>query len=461
MKRSHEAQGFRRTIFLIAALSYAAYAIRAPSRESSATTEPDAAPAEEPVPRMTASILTWGERPKEPSARRAAIAFTVTTLFFSGIAVTAGADDDPARVLEDTTEVVTTETGETTTGESAEPAPPPPAPPAPISEPDPVSDPAAEPPPLETSAGSSRGSEPESSTPADASAVPAKRSAVWTTRLAPKRAKRHARPGATAKQEAAAHGGAAVIWLSRALPDPTPRARRLDRWFVYDLVRSSRRADVDWALVLGVVRARGHGGREPVDELQLAAVAERLRDAGAARDERAAAAAVMGSADRGDEAVALARYNRAVGTETLVRGLSARKDALVERLLKDRRAEIYASGRDDLGAGRIDVRVVALISYLAESFGGVTVTSLFSGHRLYARPGVVSAHVYGHAVDIAALGGVPITGHQEPGGLTEEAVRSILLLPAELQPEQVISLLGLGGASFPLADHHDHIHVGY
>jgi hypothetical protein len=30
-----------------------------------------------------------------------------------------------------------------------------------------------------------------------------------------------------------------------------------------------------------------------------------------------------------------------------------------------------------------------------------------------------------------------------------------------LQPKQVISLLGLGGASFPLANHYDHIHVGY
>ena len=54
-------------------------------------------------------------------------------------------------------------------------------------------------------------------------------------------------------------------------------------------------------------------------------------------------------------------------------------------------------------------------------------------------------------MDIAAVGGTPIAGHQEPGGLTEDAVRSVLLLPAELQPQQVISLLGLGGPSFALA----------
>ena len=39
-------------------------------------------------------------------------------------------------------------------------------------------------------------------------------------------------------------------------------------------------------------------------------------------------------------------------------------------------------------------------------------------------------------------------------------MRNILRLPAELQAKQVI-LLGLGGPSFPLADHDDHIHVGY
>ena len=88
-------------------------------------------------------------------------------------------------------------------------------------------------------------------------------------------------------------------------------------------------------------------------------------------------------------------------------------------------------------------------------------SSLFSGHRKFARPGVVSAHTYGHAVDISAVGGTAIAGNQQPGGVTEEAVRSVLLLPAELQPQQVISLLGLGGPSFPLRDHGDHIHVGF
>ena len=73
----------------------------------------------------------------------------------------------------------------------------------------------------------------------------------------------------------------------------------------------------------------------------------------------------------------------------------------------------------------------------------------------------MAAHIYGRAVDIADVGGISIFGHQEPGGITERAVRAILLLPSELQPKQVISLLGLGGPSFALANHYDHIHIGY
>jgi len=130
-------------------------------------------------------------------------------------------------------------------------------------------------------------------------------------------------------------------------------------------------------------------------------------------------------------------------------------------VLEDPRIDIYAGGRGDLSSGLIDVRVIVLIRYLTDVFGQTSVSSLHSGHRLYARPGVVSAHIYGLAVDIAAVGNTPIEGHQQPGGITELAVESILLLPAELQPQQVISLLGLGGPSFPLADHANHIHVGY
>jgi hypothetical protein len=171
--------------------------------------------------------------------------------------------------------------------------------------------------------------------------------------------------------------------------------------------------------------------------------------------------ALSGRSGLADRAVALSNYNRAVGLGGLVRGLVAETRALEQRVLSDRRLSIYSGGRGDIANHRINVRILVLILYLAEAHGSVTVSSLDTGHRLYARPGVISAHKYGLAVDISALGGTSILGHQEAGGLTETAVRNILFLPVELKPKQVISLLGLGGPSFPLADHYDHIHVGY
>lgn len=254
------------------------------------------------------------------------------------------------------------------------------------------------------------------------------------------------------------HGlGEPTIWLNRALPDPTPASARLARSFAGDLVAVSKQHGADWAAVLGVLRAQGERGSVPATAAQLDTLASRL----AHQDTWKGALAISGRTSFADRAEALADLYRSVGIEVLVIGLEASKTQLAEKLLADSRVMIYGAGRTDLMSGRVDVRIIVLLGYLAERHGSVTVSSLFSGHRKFARPGVVSAHMYGHAVDVAAVGDIAIAGHQQPGSITEAAVRSVLLLPAELQPQQVISLIGLGGPSFPLRDHGDHIHVGY
>jgi hypothetical protein len=297
----------------------------------------------------------------------------------------------------------------------------------------------------------------EASAPAPAPAAAAKPAAqrVPTKQWVVKRA---AAPPARAPE--VEHGddhGAPTVWLNRSLPDPTPASARLARSFAQALAATSKRHGADWAAVLGVLRAQGERGSVPATAAQLNTLASRLAGEKAWKG----ALAVSGRTSFADRAAALADLYRSVGIEALVTGYEAAKGRLAERLLADERVWIYGGGRDDVAAGRVDVRVIVLIGYLAERHGSVTVSSLFSGHRRFARPGVVSAHVYGHAVDIAAVGGSAIAGNQQPGGLTEAAVRSVLLLPAELQAQQVISLLGLGGPSFPLRDHGDHIHVGF
>ena len=95
------------------------------------------------------------------------------------------------------------------------------------------------------------------------------------------------------------------------------------------------------------------------------------------------------------------------------------KPLLEKRVLSDERIEVYECGRDDIRSGQIDRRVLATLAYLAESGLKPTVTSLKCGHGFYTSSGNVSHHSSGNAVDIAAINGIPILGHQEAGGITE------------------------------------------
>lgn len=239
---------------------------------------------------------------------------------------------------------------------------------------------------------------------------------------------------------------AAALYLagrppSRPLPDPLPPGSRLDGAFARLLERV---AGDRWPLVLALLRQQGKTGAAPAQAAELGKLAEQARGGG------------------GDERVeALADYHRAVGLAGLTRGLHAVKSELIRRVLATEGLNIYPGGRFDVSAGRIDVRVLVTMLYLAERHGGLTVTSLISGHGVFTKSGGVSLHSYGQAMDVAAVGGTPVLGNQQPGGPTEDALRSVMLLPAELQPSELISLFKLGGPSFAMADHADHIHVGF
>lgn len=138
------------------------------------------------------------------------------------------------------------------------------------------------------------------------------------------------------------------------------------------------------------------------------------------------------------------------------------KSALIRRVLNDPRLEIYSCGREDIANGSIDRRVLALLSYLAERGFRLTVTSLLCGRSgLYTTSGNISNHMHGGAVDIAAINGQQILGNQGPGSLTEAVLKAILRLQGTMVPSELISLHEMGGPSFAMGDHADHIHVGY
>jgi len=427
------------------------------------------------------------ERPlSEPRKRRTATMFVYATLFFAGAAFTAVAGDKFAQMnasedatsasaaadstsTDTTTDATTTTTNATSArAESALDGAPAPAR---------ASAPAASPSQSDSRASSgSPALRPAPATTAPTSAGGGGSSSGSPTRAAPAGKKdraAHRKPSvvllpATKPMQVPEIEGpasAATIWLNRALPDPTPPALRLSPKFARQLKLASKRTGVDWAVLLGVLRAKGLNGHSPADKGTLLKLGARLASLGkhtaGAGGTWATMLAYDGSSAFADKVAALARYDHAVGLSSLVRGLEASKRSLEDRILNDPLINVYPGGRDDIAKDKVDVRVLAAILYLKQSFGQVTVSCLISGHRLYARPGVISAHIFGRAVDISGLGNTPILGHQQPGGITEQAVRDILLLPGEVMPKQVISLLGLGGPSFPLADHYNHIHIGW
>jgi hypothetical protein len=256
-------------------------------------------------------------------------------------------------------------------------------------------------------------------------------------------------------------------------------------------VTSGRQSKVGWTVLAAVAQVESGLGRRPGafagrrlgslghtpasvgnDKAALAALAAYLRARGATAfakrpgDATVALQAYFGSRERAEQTVALAAFYGAIGIGGMQHGLAWTATNLRDTVLKDKRIKIYAAGRKDIKQGRVDARVLIVAEYLANAMGSARLSALVSGHRLFSTSGNVSAHIYGRAVDVAAVGGTAIAGHQGAGTVTEKAVRLLLMLPGEVSPRQIISLMDLDGptgntGSFVLTDHYDHIHVGY
>jgi hypothetical protein len=136
---------------------------------------------------------------------------------------------------------------------------------------------------------------------------------------------------------------------------------------------------------------------------------------------------------------------------------------LEKQVLSDPRISLYECGREDIEAHRIDRRVLILLRFLAWSGLHPTVSSLECGHGYYTKSGNVSHHSSGNAVDISAINGIPIMGHQGSGSVAEATIRELLTLRGAMRPDQIISLMTFERAdnTFAMSDHADHIHVGF
>jgi murein DD-endopeptidase MepM/ murein hydrolase activator NlpD len=137
------------------------------------------------------------------------------------------------------------------------------------------------------------------------------------------------------------------------------------------------------------------------------------------------------------------------------------KQQLEQRVLRDPHVEIYACGRRDIEAGRIDRRVLAAIEYLSASGLDPDVTGLACDASVNGTSGVDEAGTTGQSVDISKINGVPIEGHTGPGSITDQAIRRLLALQGSMAPTQIVGPISYRDQSTTLAlpNHQDRIQV--
>ncbi len=264
----------------------------------------------------------------------------------------------------------------------------------------------------------------------------------------------------------------ALLQLQRASsllppPAPLPDIRELDSHELTQLKQVAKRTGVAWTVLASAQRLGLHKGQS------LTKAGTWLKSHGATGDSakpfasEKALAAYFGSKDAGERAAALAAYYWAVGTTGVTQGLAEASVSLGDELLANKTRE------------RLRAAVAPTCSSTASTPGSRWRSAtcrprsapsasrrLISGHSVFTTSGNVSAHIFGRAVDISGVGGTSILGHQGPQSVTERAVRLLLMLPGDVAPRQIISLMDLdgttgNGGSFALPDHADHIHIGY
>ena len=107
--------------------------------------------------------------------------------------------------------------------------------------------------------------------------------------------------------------------------------------------------------------------------------------------------------------------------------------------------------------------MLAVLAFLSRSGLKPTVTSLRCGHSAVTTAGQPSANARGDGVDISAINGIPIAGHQGASTITDTTIRTMLTLQGQFEPHQISSLMSYPATANTLAlrDHWDHLQVTF
>jgi hypothetical protein len=139
------------------------------------------------------------------------------------------------------------------------------------------------------------------------------------------------------------------------------------------------------------------------------------------------------------------------------------KAQLQQQVLADPSIDIYPAGRTTLADGLVDQRVLTALAFLSAAGLRPTVSAFLVPSTTTATtldaPEPLSATTPAIGVDISAINGIPLLGHQGVGTITDVTIRHLLSLPGSFQPPEIISLMSYPStpATVASSDHPDRI----
>jgi hypothetical protein len=127
-------------------------------------------------------------------------------------------------------------------------------------------------------------------------------------------------------------------------------------------------------------------------------------------------------------------------------------------LLGNQNVVLDADGVADIRAGRIDPRIVAVLTTLSRTHR-ITVSAMCSDHPKFTSGASVSNHYYGRGMDIAAIDGVPVS----PANTAARSVATELsALDRSYRPDEVGTPWAIAAPGFfTSAEFQDNIHVAF
>ncbi len=134
---------------------------------------------------------------------------------------------------------------------------------------------------------------------------------------------------------------------------------------------------------------------------------------------------------------------------------------LERAVLADPGIELGHCDRTQVAAGKVSRQALALLVFLSRSGLKPTVGELRCGHLESTPRGPRTVFPPAGTLDIAAINGIPIAGHQGAGTVTDITIRTLLTLGHKFAPKRIVSLMKYPGApsTEALPDHSTYIQV--